>query len=134
MVPSGQVLQGQTEQVGGGPQALVVGRLGRQIGEQMAEPAVGEPQPAPLRRAAEQDLSHGQGDEFGVGQLGSTARPDPGAEQVINGDVQCHHEGVEVGAHEASQEVDVASATPILGTLASAVTTRHPQSNSESII
>ena len=95
---------------------------------------MGDPQPAPLAWAAEQDLGHGQADELGVAQLRSPARPNPRAKQVIKGDVQCHHEGVEIGAHEASQEVDVASATPTLGALVSLVTARHPQADSEAII
>jgi hypothetical protein len=48
--------------------------------------------------------------------------------------VECNDEGVEIGVHEASQEVDVASATPILGALVSVVTARHPQADSEAII
>jgi hypothetical protein len=36
--------------------------------------------------------------------------------------------------HGASREVDVAFATPTLGTLASIVTARHPQPHSEAII
>ena len=43
-------------------------------------------------------------------------------------------EGVEVGVHEASQEVDVASATPTLGALAPYVTAGLPQADSEAII
>jgi hypothetical protein len=57
-----------------------------------------------------------------------------GAQQLVGDDVQCDHEGVEIGAHGASLEVDVALATPILGTLASVVTARHPHVDSESII
>jgi hypothetical protein len=57
-----------------------------------------------------------------------------GTQQVVDGDVQCDDEVVETGAREASQEVDVAKATPTLGGLVSAVTTRRPHSDSESII
>jgi hypothetical protein len=56
----------------------------------------------------------------------------PLAEQLIHGDVQCDHEVVEDGAHEASLEVGVVVATPILGGLVTPVTARpsHPQSAS----
>jgi hypothetical protein len=58
----------------------------------------------------------------------------PGAEPVVDGDVQCRDEGVEIGVHETSQEVDVASATPTLGALVTLVTTQDPQADSEAII
>jgi hypothetical protein len=100
----------------------------------VAQPSAGEPQPASLGVEAEQDLGDGQADQFGVTEPGASAGSRPGAEQVIDHDVECDDEGVEVGVHEASLEVDVASATPILGALASLVTARHPQANSEAII
>jgi hypothetical protein len=53
-----------------------------------------------------------------------------GAEQVIDGDVECDHEGVEISVHAASK-VDVASATPMLGTLGRS---GHLPANSEAII
>jgi hypothetical protein len=56
------------------------------------------------------------------------------AEQVVDHDVQCDTEGVEIGVHEASQEVDVASATPTLGALALVVTPADPPLDSEAII
>jgi hypothetical protein len=56
----------------------------------------------------------------------------PRAQQLIDGDVQCDHEVVEDGAHEASLEVGVVVATPILGGPVTSVTARpsHPQSAS----
>ena len=99
----------------------------------MAQPAGGKPQPAPLRAEAEQDLGHGQADQLGVAELGWPAWPAAGAEQLVDGDVQCDDEGAEVGVHEASR-VDVADATPTLGTLAPVVTARHPRPSSEAII
>jgi len=42
-------------------------------------------------------------------------------QQVVDGDVQCGGEGVQVGAHRASR-LDVGFATPIMGTLASSHT------------
>jgi len=56
------------------------------------------------------------------------------AEQLVDGDVQCHDQGVEIGVHEASLEVDVAFATPTLGALVSVVTPRQPRPSSEAII
>jgi hypothetical protein len=102
----------------------------------MAQASAGEPQPAPLGVEPEQDLGDGQTDEFGVAELGATPRAQPWAEQVVDHDVQCHHEGVEIGVHEASLEIDVAFATPTLGALASVVISRQParirkQSSSE---
>jgi hypothetical protein len=88
----------------------------------------------PLGPAAEQHLGNGQTDQLGVAQLGLAAGAGPGAEQVVDGDVQCDDEGVEIGVHEASQEVDVAFATPTLGALAPLVTARQPHPHSEAII
>jgi hypothetical protein len=99
--------------------------MGRQIGEQVAQSPANQPQPAPLGAAAEQDLGHGQTDQLDVAELGPAARPPPRPEQLIDHDLECNDEGVEVGVHEASQEVDVAFATPTLGALALLVTTRH---------
>jgi hypothetical protein len=100
----------------------------------VAQPLAGKPQPAPLRGNPQQDLRHGQADQLGVAELGRTAWPAAWAEQLIDGDVPCDDEGVEVGVHEASQEVDVATATPTLGALASLATARHPRPDSEAII
>jgi hypothetical protein len=103
----------------------------------MSQPAVAEPQPAVLAVAAEQDLGHGQADQLAVGQPRLAARAagaGVGAQQLVDGDVQCDDEVVETGAHGASLEVDVAQATPTLGGLVSVVTTQHPHSDTESII
>jgi hypothetical protein len=100
----------------------------------VAQAAASEPQPAALGVAAQQDLGDGQTDEFGVGQLGAATRSLTGAEQLVDHDVQCDNEGVEVGVHEASLEVDVASATPTLGALVSVVTPQDPVLDSEAII
>jgi hypothetical protein len=100
----------------------------------VAEPPAGEPQPAAFAVHSEQDLGDGQTDQLGIGELGLAAGAGSGAEQVVDGDVQCRDEGVEVGVHEASLEVDVASATPTLGALASVVTAQHPRPDYEAII
>jgi hypothetical protein len=104
------------------------------VREQVPQPAAGKAQPAPLGAEPEQDLGDGQADQFGVTELGWPAWPGAGAEQLVDGDVQCDDEGVEVGVHEASLEVDVAFATPTPGALVSVVSPRHPHPNSEAII
>jgi hypothetical protein len=96
--------------------------------------AAGEAQPAALGAEPEQDLSDGQTDQLGIAELGLATGTPTGTEPLINPDVECDDEGVEIGVHEASQEVDVAFATPILGALVSVVTAQHPQAHSEAII
>ena len=80
----------------------------------MAEPAAREAQPAALGIAAEQDLGHGQADQFGVGEARRAARAMPEAqldEEVVDFDVECRDEGVEFRCH-----------TSVLGALALLVT------------
>jgi hypothetical protein len=48
--------------------------------------------------------------------------------------IECGDEVVETGVHEASQEVDVAQATPTLGGLVCAVTPGQPRPNTASVI
>jgi hypothetical protein len=74
-------------------------------------------------------LEDRQGEQFGVGQLGGDPDRRPPRTQlggvlqgIIDGDVQCDHEGVQVGVHRASR-LDVGLATPIMDTLA---TPPHP--------
>jgi hypothetical protein len=88
------------------------------MGEQVTQAVTDEPQPAALAVAAQQDLGNGQDDQL--------------TQQLIDGAVQCGHEVVEDGTHEASLEVGVVVATPILGGLVTTVTARssHPQSAS----
>jgi hypothetical protein len=80
----------------------------------MAQVAVGVTQPAGLGGEAEQGLHDGQGDQFGVAELGGDA--DRGSswrqlrcllQQLVDLHVQCRREGVQVGVHEASHKVDV---------------------------
>jgi hypothetical protein len=91
-------------------------------------------QPAAFGVVAEQDLGDGQADQLAVGQLGWPARPVAGLQQLVDGDLQCDDEVVETGVHEASQEVDVALATPTLGGLVSPVILCHPRPNTASVI
>jgi len=80
-------------------------------------------QPAGLGDVAQQGLHDRQGEQFGVGQLGRDPHGwPPGAQLrgvpqgVVDGDVQCGGEGVQVGVHRASR-LDVGFATPIMDTL-----------------
>ncbi len=100
----------------------------------MTKPGGGQPEPAVLGRAVQQDLGDGQADQLGVAELWWPARAATRAQQLVDGDVQCGDEVVEVGAHEPSSEVDVAIATPTLGGLVLLVTARRPRSDSESLI
>jgi hypothetical protein len=102
------------EEPGGCSQTPVVsGRL-RQVGKEVAEPTGSEAQPATLRVAAEQDLGDGQADQLGVGEARRSARASSDVqidEEVVDFDVECRDEGVEVGLHN-----------PFLGALALLVT------------
>jgi hypothetical protein len=93
----------------------------------VAEPATREPQPATLGVAAEQDLGHGQTDQFGIGEARRPARTLPDSEldeEVVDLDVECRDEGVELGLHK-----------PLLGALALLVTACFPiVANSASLI
>ena len=109
---------GVCEEPGGCSQTLVVRGLSRQVGEEVAESAAGEPQPAALRVAPEQNLGHGQADQFGVGEARWSTRALPDAqldEEVVDFDVECRDEGVELGVHK-----------PLLGALALLVTVCFP--------
>ena len=99
----------------------------------MPQPATDRAQPAALGMVAEQGLGDGQTDELSVRQLGWMAWSPAGFEQVIDGDVQCDDEVVEVSVHTAPR-VDGAIATLILGGLVTSVTPQHPQPESTSVI
>jgi hypothetical protein len=88
---------------------------------------MGKTQPAALGVAAEQNLGNGEADQFGVGEARWPARTLAHAEQteeVVDLDVECHDEGVEIGLH-----------TPLLGALTLLVTACFPSvANSASLI
>jgi hypothetical protein len=128
------VADGQAEVVAGGPQALVVAGLAGQIREQVPQPLAGEPQPVALGAGTQQDLGDCQADQFGIRQPRPAAWAEPWPQQLIDGDLQCDDEVVETGVHGASQEVDVATATPTLGGLVFLVTAQHHRTDSESTI
>jgi len=86
------------------PQPAVVGALAWQAGKQAAQVAVGIAQEVSFGAVAEQDLDDGQAGQLGVADVGVAAWPSPAAEQVIDSDIQCRGEGVEVGAHEGLQQ------------------------------
>ena len=68
----------------------------------MADPAAHEPQPAPLRVAAEQNLSDGQADQLGIREARRATRALSDAkldEEVVDFDVECGDEGVELRCH-----------------------------------
>jgi len=102
------------EEPGGCSQTLVVsGRL-RQVGKEVAQATGCKAQPAALRVAAEQDLGDGQANQLGVGEARRSARALSDAqldEVVVDFDVECRDEGVELGVHK-----------PLLGALALLVT------------
>jgi hypothetical protein len=87
----------------------------------------------PFTAGAEQDLGHGQTDQRGVRELRWPTESSTWAEHDGDGAVQLLDEGVEIGVHEASM-VDVADATPILGSLVMFGTVQHPDPTSESLI
>jgi hypothetical protein len=68
---------GVTQQPSRPAQALVVASLAGQVGEQVAQVAVGVAEPAGLGGEAEQGLQDGQGDQFGVAELGRDADRGP---------------------------------------------------------
>ena len=98
------------DELGGAAQALVVAGLAGQVGKQVAQVAAGVAQPAGLGGEAQQRLQDRNGDQLGVGELGRNADAWPPwcqfgclLQQVVDGDVQCGGEGVQVGVHRASR-------------------------------
>lgn len=81
---------------------LVVAGLLGQIGEQVTEAAVAEPQPVMLRGVTQQYLRDGQADQLGVRQaLGSARSPRMRRDDlIVEEHVQCDQKGVEVCLHK----------------------------------
>jgi hypothetical protein len=78
--------------------ALVIGVLGGKTAEQVPElPASGPQEPA-IRRDAHEDLSHGEGDDLGVGRT-PTGVPSLLWQKVVGCAINDGAEGVEVGVH-----------------------------------
>jgi hypothetical protein len=78
---------------------VVAGRM-RQIGEQMPQPTICEAEPAMLRGTAEQDLGHGETDQFGIREMRLAPPALSRSQKVIDGDVECCDEGVDVCFHK----------------------------------
>ena len=80
----------------------MVAGLMRQVGEQVPEPGVAQPQPVVLQPRAQQHLRHRQAHQLGIGQLLRPARATParGDHMVVDQHIQCRQEGVEVCSHE----------------------------------
>ena len=98
----------------------------------MAEPPTGEGQEAPVVWTVEEHLGDGKRDELGVAELRRGTRAAALWQEIVQPDVKCGDEGVEVGAHEASL-VDVAVATSGFGALTNLPRSAPPR-NSESTI
>jgi hypothetical protein len=81
-------------------QALVVAGLAGQVRKRRGQRAGHEPQPAGLGADPEQDLGDREGEEFSVGELGRSARAGGLAQPVVDLDIECGQEGVEVGRHK----------------------------------
>jgi hypothetical protein len=122
------------DQRGGPTQAAVVGGLAAHVGEQVPQAGVDRAQPTAFGAIPQQDLGDRQTEQFGVAEFGWPPWSAAGFQQLVDGDVQCDDEVVETGVHEASQEVDVATATPTLGGLVLPVTSRLPPPNTTSVI
>jgi hypothetical protein len=94
----------------GSTQALVVGGALGQVGEQAMQVGVGEADPAGLGVEAQQHLGHGQSDQLRVGQPRQAAQPPRSGQLIIDLDLECGQEGIQlVGRHN-----------PMLDTLAAA--------------
>ena len=83
--------------------ALVVGRLGRQGGEEVREAPARDGEEAPLARAAEQHLGHHQAEKLVIGDLARPPAPGLplglGRKEGAGSAIDCDQQGVEVGAH-----------------------------------
>jgi hypothetical protein len=80
--------------------AACCSRTAGQVGERAGQRARDEPQPAGLRAHPEQHLGHGQGEQLGIRELGWSTRSGAAAQVVVDLDVQCGQEGVQVGRHK----------------------------------
>ena len=103
-----QCADGPGHGAGQGAQALVPARLAGQVGEHPPQVAVGVADPVPLAGVAQQGLHDRQGDDLGI----RDPRGDPyrwphghhlgmGPQQVIDRDVQCGGEGLQIGVHQS---------------------------------
>lgn len=91
-----------------GAQALVPSGLARDTGKHGPKVLAGVTQPVPLAGVAQQGLHDGQGDDLGIAGAGNQTHAWSGRgevrvgdEQIVDGDVQCGGEGLQVGVHES---------------------------------
>src|SRR5882672_3595022 len=100
--------------------ALVVARLARQFGEEVAEPPTSDRQEAAVARLPEQHLRHHQAEQLVVGDRlrPAASRPRIGRKERAGSAIDCDRHGVEVGAH-VGLLVDGAFTTPTFDTLVS---------------
>ena len=94
-----------------------------QVGEHPRQMLVRMPQPAAFAGVARQRGHHREGDQLSIGDLGHEPDLGPGREllgvdpqQIIDGHIECEHEVVEGGVHEAFSKVDAAETAPSLAT------------------
>jgi hypothetical protein len=87
-----------------GLEPLVVAGLFRQVGEQVAQPAVAHPQPVMLAAGPQQHLRHRQADQLGIRQALELAPAAPGRQDhvIVDLHVQFDQEGVQVVRHSRS--------------------------------
>jgi hypothetical protein len=78
------------------------------MGEQLARQA----QEPPLGVALQQDLRDRERDELRIADPWASACTASGRQEIIHQHIKCGEKVVEVGEHEATSVVDVASATP----------------------
>lgn len=81
------------------PQPLVEAGLAGDVGKQMPEPLLGEPQEAPLVRAVEQHLRDRQADQLAIGDPRRPAKAPSGRQEIIDQHVKAGQQSVEVGGH-----------------------------------
>jgi hypothetical protein len=83
----------------------------------------------------EQDLRHGERDQFRAADLWGPACTPPGGQEIVHQHVKCGEKVVKVSVHEATSVVDVALATPTFdGLLMSPRAASTAAINSESLI
>ena len=93
-------------------ESFVVGGPVGQVSEHLVEVGVGVADESGFGGVAEQCLDDGQGDKFGVGQFGGdpdgwSFRPPVRVDdqEIVDGDVQCGGERVQVGVHARSSKI-----------------------------
>jgi hypothetical protein len=115
-------------------QPAVVGRLARDVGEQVTQPRAREAQEAPLGRTVEEDLRDRERDQLGIGDLRLAPSAAAGRQEIVHQHVKCGQKGVEFGEHVAISVVDVAVTTPNFDALVMSPRPEPPSGDSASLI